>query len=43
MIVDTDGSTCVTVNFAIGGGSDTRNWDIMVSTFINESIFQQSK
>jgi len=33
MIVDTDGSTCVTVNFAIGGGSDTRNWDIMTTQY----------
>ena len=43
MIVDTDGSSCVTVNFAIGGGADTRNWDIMVITCINGPIFEQSK
>jgi len=33
MIVDTDGSSCVTVNFAIGGGADTRNWDIMTTQY----------
>ena len=31
MIVDTDGSSCLTVNFGIGAGTtDTRQWDIMV-------------
>ena len=30
MIVDTDGSECVTTNFGIGGGSPPRSWDIMV-------------
>merc|ERR1712038_1936911 len=33
MIVDTDGSSCVTVNFGIGGGSDSRNWDIMTTQY----------
>ena len=31
MIVDTDGSSCVTVNFGIGDSSDSRQWDIMVN------------
>ena len=36
MIVDTDGSSCLTVNFGIGAGTtDTRQWDIMVRE-INE-------
>ena len=31
MIVDTDGSSCLTVNFGIGGTTnDPRQWDIMV-------------
>jgi len=33
MIVDTDGSSCVTVNFGIGGGTDSRNWDIMTTQY----------
>ena len=33
MIVDTDGSSCVTVNFGLGTDSSTsRQWDIMVSS-----------
>ena len=32
MIVDTDGTSCLTVNFGIGATTGTsRNWDIMVS------------
>ena len=33
MILDTDGSSCVTVDFGIGGGTSTRQWDIMVKIF----------
>ena len=36
MIVDTDGSSCVNVNFGIGGGTTNtqRQWDIMVSIYL---------
>ena len=33
MIVDTDGESCVTVNFGIGGGTTARQWDIIVKFF----------
>lgn len=33
MIIDTDGSSCSTVNFGIGGGAMSRNWDIMVTQY----------
>jgi len=33
MIVDTDGSSCVTVNFGIGASSTTRQWDIMTTQY----------
>jgi len=33
MIVDTDGSSCVTVDFGIGGGTATRQWDIMTTQY----------
>jgi len=34
MIVDTDGSSCLTVNFGIGAGTtDTRQWDIMTTQY----------
>jgi len=34
MIVDTDGSSCLTVNFGIGGTTGTsRNWDIMTTQY----------
>ena len=37
MIVDTDGTSCVNVNFGIGGGTANtqRQWDIMVSIYRN--------
>ena len=37
MIVDTDGKSCVNVNFGIGGGTANaqRQWDIMVSIYRN--------
>ena len=34
MILDTDGSTCLTVDFGIGGGTATRQWDIMVQFLV---------
>jgi len=33
MIVDTDGESCVTVDFGIGGGTTTRQWDIMTTQY----------
>ena len=33
MILDTNGSSCVKVNFGIGAASTTREWDIMVIFF----------
>jgi len=34
MIVDTDGTSCLTVNFGIGGTTGTsRNWDIMTTQY----------
>jgi len=33
MILDTDGSSCVTVDFGIGGGTATRQWDIMTTQY----------
>jgi len=33
MIIDTDGSSCVTVDFGIGGGTATRQWDIMTTQY----------
>jgi len=33
MIVDTDGSGCVTTNFGIGGGQTARSWDIKVTQY----------
>ena len=32
MILDSDGTSCSTVNLGIGGGAVTRQWDIMVHT-----------
>jgi len=33
MILDTNGSSCVKVNFGIGAASTTREWDIMVTQY----------
>lgn len=33
MIIDTDGKSCSNVNFGIGGGAMSRNWDIMVTQY----------
>jgi len=33
MIVDTNGSGCVTTNFGIGGGTTQRSWDIKVTQY----------
>jgi len=33
MIIDTDGMSCVTVDFGIGGGTETRQWDIMTTQY----------
>ena len=44
MIVDTDGTSCLTVNFGIGGTTGTsRNWDIMVSMNKLARLFQGTK
>ena len=32
MILDSDGTSCSTVNLGIGGGTVSRQWDIMVQT-----------
>jgi len=33
MILDTDGTGCIKVNFGIGGAAATRQWDIMVTQY----------
>ena len=35
MILDSDGTSCSTVNLGIGGGAVTRQWDIMVHISYN--------
>ena len=44
MIVDTDGTSCVNVNFGIGGGNANtqRQWDIMVGIYRNLPLMKIS-